>query len=386
MVDSHMASIKNLLMNDKVREIGREYTESKESQPENSFNVFEIISDKYRRELFHSHIIKTFLDPTEKHNEGSLFLFTFIDFLNENFKDKVYIYKQNYCDAQVERERRNIDICIKSDDSKHCIIIENKINNAGDTSRQLPKYYDEMTRAEYIVDAIVYLPLAIDKKPYQGDWSDADKSHVLPLLCIVPAYQKRGVNLVTGWIEPCARKAKSLDCVSILRQYGELIKKLNDNLMDNFILSKFYQSLIEDKKSFETALSIRNMLSELPNHMASRLVERFGKEKVHANKEDVGYEVWQCKPNFCGIIFQLDKQYKIDIWTSENGYGIYVFAQDGRERYVDWAKDFPSLESFEYTSGEYKNVNFTFFDEDKVVECVNKIIKDIREYLGKPVI
>ena len=351
MVDAHVESICNLLSDNRVRDIGSEFCESKKSRKEQTLNVFKMVSDLYYRENFHSDVIKVFLDPREKHKEGAAFLFAFIDFINDNFRDKVYISKQDYRSAKAKREQGKIDILILSEESKHCIIIENKIYNAPDMERQLPKYYDYMIERGYKVDAIVYLPLDINKQPNQMTWLEEDKKHVLPLLCIVPAYQKKGVNLVAGWIEPCILKARNLDCVSILRQYGELVKLLNNNIMDNIILGKFYQSLKDGKSmAFDVGQS--------------------------------DYRVWKWKPNFCGILFQIgDIQYKIDIWTSENGYEVKVLAHDHNTRYVDWAEGMASIESFTFVNDEYKKTGFTFYDEEKVIECVTPIIAEMRERL-----
>ena len=374
MIGAHMASVKAFLSNNHIRSIGWEYNEAKGSQPENPFNVFTMASDLYYRENFHSDIIKVFLDPSENHNEGNVFLYTFIDFINDNFGDKVCISKQDYISAKVEREPGRIDILVSSEASKHCIIIENKINNAQDTPRQLPKYYDRMTGLGYKVDAIVYLPLDANKRPDQSTWNESDKQHVLPLLCSIPAYQKKGVNLVNGWIEPCTLIAKNIDCVSVLRQYSELIKILCKNIMDKVILNKFYQSLISEK-SLETALSVKNMLQDLPIFMADLLYDVF--------KTDSGdYDVWKYKPNFCGIRFNVSgNQYKIDIWTSETGYTVHVFGQNQNERLTEWAEGMKSLSSFVHAENEYRRTDFTFYDEEKVIECVQAIIADMRQIL-----
>ena len=170
MVDAHIESIRELLSDHRVRDIGLEFCESKKFRPEQTLNVFKMVSDLYYRENFHSDIIRVFLDPREKHKEGATFLFAFIDFINDNFRDKVYISKQDYRLAKAERELGRIDILIKSEESKHCVIIENKIYNASDMERQLPKYYDYMTERGYKVDAIIYLPLDINKQPNQSTY------------------------------------------------------------------------------------------------------------------------------------------------------------------------------------------------------------------------
>ena len=99
MVEAHVESIRTLLSDKQVRDIGSEFRESKKSRTEQSLNVFKMVSDLYYRENFHSDVLKVFLDPREKHKEGAAFLFAFIDFINDNFRDKVYISKQDYRSA-----------------------------------------------------------------------------------------------------------------------------------------------------------------------------------------------------------------------------------------------------------------------------------------------
>lgn len=376
MIGAHMASVKAFLSNNHIRNIGWEYNEVKDSQPENPFNVFKMVSDLYYRENFHSDIIKVFLDPSENHNEGNVFLYAFIDFINDNFGDKVCISKQDYTSAKVERERGKIDIRVRSEASKHCIVIENKMYNAVDMQRQLPKYYDFMTGLGYTIDAIVYLPLDANKRPDQSTWTETDKQHVLPLLCPVPAYQKKGMNLVNGWLEPCTLKTKNLDCVSVLRQYSELVKILSNNIMDSVILEKFYNSLLEGE-NYKTALSIRNMMKELPIYMKDRISDRL-KSNGHRN-----VWAWKPDPNHCGLIHDTeDGQYKIDVWSSECGYTVKVFGQGMSIKDVPWSDTIlKTLEQLHFvlkTDGyeRYENSNYSFTDEAKVIEEV-EIIEDL---------
>jgi hypothetical protein len=112
MIDNHIESIRNLLSDNRVRDMGSEFCESKKSRPEQTLNVFKMVSDLYYRENLHSDIIKVFLDPREKHKEGTLFLFAFIEFINDNFSDKIYISKQDYRSVKAEREQGKIDILI----------------------------------------------------------------------------------------------------------------------------------------------------------------------------------------------------------------------------------------------------------------------------------
>ena len=223
-------------------------------------------SDIYYRENYHSDVIKAFLDPTEKHNEKSLFLQLFIEMLNLAGKT---IKKEDFKDAEVVREEGKIDILIKSETTKKAIIIENKINNAGDMARQLPRYYD-LVSSNFTIDAIVYLPLDKSKRPDESSWTKQDKINVHQHLVIIPAYSlDNGINLVDSWIKPAILQAQNMNCIAILRQYADLITYLNSNIMDTIILEKFYNSLM-DEENLKTAKSIRNKMNDLPEYMAIR--------------------------------------------------------------------------------------------------------------------
>ena len=133
----------------------------------------------------------------------------------------------------------------------------------------------------------MYLPLDIHKKPNTDDWTQEDKDNVNPLLVIIPAYDKSGsINLVKDWLQPSILLSNELDVVSTLRQYSVLIKKLNNNIMDKIVLEKFYKELLQDD-NFQTAQSIRNMMSELPAYLADRICDKYRNGNSYAPSSKV---------------------------------------------------------------------------------------------------
>lgn len=383
--DNLFDSIRNLLTNSKIKEMDYDYQEANNEKLEDNMNVFKMVSEHYYYENFHSDILRFFLCPDEKHKEGTVFLFAFIDYLNTSFKDKIFIPKHNYESAIVEREQGRIDIRIKSDATKHCVIIENKMNNASDMERQLPRYYDAMVGNGYTVDAIVYLPLDVNKRPDQLSWNETDKQHVLPLLCVLPAYQKTGISLVDGWILPCIQKTRNIDCISVLRQYAELIKQLNKDIMNDIILGKFYQFLKDEKENIDinTVQSVQNFTNDLPAYMAKRLLDHY--RQGDETKRDYEAWNWHQAPQHFGIIFHSENVwYKVDVWSSISGYSILVFGQEKitNNRLIDWAEGMKSLDGFNVNEkGEYQKIDFSFYDEEKVIKCVDALIIDMRERL-----
>lgn len=131
LIEEFISMLTNFLV--KEQDVSIEYLEQKRSHTEIPFNVFMVVSDLYYRENFHSDIIRLFLDTNGKHGEGAIFLDLLIDILNKDYHK--HISKFNYRNSEARREYGRIDILVRSVDSKHCIIIENKINNACDMPR-----------------------------------------------------------------------------------------------------------------------------------------------------------------------------------------------------------------------------------------------------------
>lgn len=369
-VEAHLELVKKLISNGVLRQIAYEFSSAKEKQPKETFNVFKLASDLYYRENFHSDIIKAFLDPNEKHLEGNRFLFAFIDMLNNSFRKN--IRKLNYDAAIVEREPGKIDVLVYSEESKHCIIIENKIHNASDMPRQLPRYYDFMSNQGYEVDAIVYLPLEQTKVPDSYDWSKEDKNNVNSRLCILPAYTQDGtVNLVDSWLTPCSLITNNIDNISILRQYGALVKSLNYNIMDSIVLTKFYESLLEND-NLNTAVSISNMISEIPTLMADRLVSRFKATIPQAR-------IWKYKPEYAVVDFLFKgNKYAIDFPIENYGYKIRVFDRDNPSVPVPFSQ-VESLSGFQEKEDGLYYIGFGIKDEQKVFDWVDSFMKELKE-------
>ena len=81
-------------------------------------------------------------------------------------------------------------------------------------------------------------------------------------------------------------------------------------------------------------------------------------------------------------------QYKIDIWTCEYKYAIYVFGQDNNNsgaRTLEWTNEIPSLQKYDFKKfdDEFRNLNYDFYQENDVVECIQSLIYDIEKYVSK---
>lgn len=378
-IRNHILTIETFLSS--ANQLHKDYIKRNVNRSDIGFNVFTLSSDFYYRENFHSDIIKSFLNPQEKHKEGNRYLHLFIDLLNKK-DDKVKIKKEDFRNSLVEREKYNIDILITDEISKKAILIENKINNAVDQERQLPRYVDTI-KNEFEIVSIVYLTLNSSKRPDKNDWSVKELEQINSILQLIPAFEieTSKTNLFNDWIVPSIINSDNLDSSFLLRQYGNLIKYLNTNTMDTVSLEIFYNSLKENQ-NIKTAISIRNMLNDLSEYLAIRIEEKY-KEHCYPFKK-----IWRYKQRdtvFEG--FEINDLYlKLDIWCDENGYTIHFWRPNTPDYDIsaEFKNKYDFFEGFYIHNNEKNNIkkHFDIFQEEELFEFIDKllvVLKEIKE-------
>lgn len=258
------------------------YIENKKNRMETGFNLFYLISDYYYRETFHSDIIAALLDPYEKHGKNNCYTNLFIDMINLISKEP--IKKEFYTTPKVAKEfptddgnmRGRVDIFIEGDTpdkkgKRHCIIIENKLNNAGDTEQQLPKYSRDLESRGFDIDAFVYMPLDPNKKPSKSDWGNK-REDIEDKLVIIPAYKPGKVNLIDNWLKPALDKSEG-DASFVIQQYIRVLNNLTIDIMDN---KGILDVLSKDEKNIETTLDILENSEAFCNKILDLFIQRLG--------------------------------------------------------------------------------------------------------------
>lgn len=373
-IQQHCLEIEKFLK--QTKHLHKDYTENYNNRTDIGFNVFTLSSDFYYRENFHSDIIKAFLNPREKHNEGNKYLDLFIDLLNKTNDSKVS--KGDFQDATVEREKHDIDLLITDEESKKAIIVENKINNATDQQRQLPRYVN-IIKDDYDIVAIVYLTLNSSKRPDKSDWTSEELIEINQKLKIIPAFDfnKSKPNLFDDWITPSIIESNNIDSSLLLRQYGNLIKYLNTNTMDTISLEKFYNSLKEND-NLKTAISIRNMLNDLPEYLAIRIEDKY-KNHCYPFKK-----IWRYKQRDTVFeAFEKDDLYlKLDVWCDENGYTVHLWNPnnptfDMVSQFVDKFVIFSDFDIHDNLSSNIKR-RFDISEENQLFDFIDELLKILK--------
>lgn len=352
------------------------------------FNIFDIITEKWRRENFHSEILKFLLENYE-------------DFFND-FLDLIEIKnKEEYSNAEITNEEAKIDILIKSENK--AIIVENKINWAFDQNEQLARYYKKI-KDEYKkeVEKIVYIAPSRDKKPDSQTFGKDEKikKEIEDRYIKITGFDGSEKDLVScleksrDKLKEDLKKTKNnLDSENIhklffINHYIEILKRTGAGDMSEVELN-FFKEVMEkyktDKDIFKKIKYIVEMHNNLTIARVNSLAERF---EGNYNNQCFWREFYSKKR---GI------KYEIDIYTEDYQYsGLQLFSreqipdkfeQDNKDIEA-WLKKHKLFEGFYFDDWRWTK-DFKFPEEekalyefaDKLIKCLEKDIESI--YSGK---
>ncbi|WP_432633812.1 PD-(D/E)XK nuclease family protein [Brachyspira sp.] len=387
-MNNYNKEVINLISNFEEENIKR-YKEILDKQGNKlKFNIFDIITDKWKRENLHSEILKFLFENCE-------------DFFND-FLDLIEIKnKEEYSNAEITNEEAKIDILIKSENK--AIIVENKINWAHDQNEQLARYYKEV-KDEYkkVVEKIVYISPSKDKKPDSQTFGKDEKikKEIENIYKKIIGFDGNENDLVSC-LEKSRDKLKedlektknNLDSENIhklffINHYIEILKRTGAGDMSEVELN-FFKEVMEkyktDKDIFKKINYIGEMYKNLSIARINNLVERF---EGNYNNQCFWREFYSEKR---GI------KYEIDIYTEDYQYsGLQLFSREEMQDKLEqdnkdikaWLEKHNLFEGFYIHYGRWSK-KFKFPEEEnKLYEFMEKLIKLLEEdiesiYSGK---
>ena len=280
-------------------------------------SIFEIFSDHYYKENFHSDILAYYFSHEEV-------MPIFLRWININSND--------YTKYHIKRETNKIDLTIYGNNNKKAIIIENKSNNAEDMHRQIPRYYHKLKSQNIEIDKIVYLNKYNLKSPNTDDWTPEEREEILPK---TQCTQLIGANSIC---EELIKKviSKSNNCrltflsQEMLTLFSNLIKgTCNMPMLEE--LSHF----LENEENHEKLRDIVNAYNDIPNFLALSYKEHYDK-----NKDDFINSVRL--HTFQMIVFEFkynNEPYGLNIEFSKSGINIFITSRTSIDKYCDKMKN-----------------------------------------------
>ena len=374
-----------------------EYIDKNNFNENYPFNIFELISDVYYRENFHSDIIAKLF-------ENEIVLKNFLKFIKADeslyFNEGYEVIPEYFIKHEIKNGR--IDILIKSNykdnnedeenenkEKPHCIIIENKLNWANDEERQLFRYYEACGK-NFEVDKIVYLSPNSPKK------SDEQSKEGIPkeLIKIIIGYDGGNEDFYTMVIEKSLKEMNDnepKEWLLLLEHYLKILRKTGVTKMDA-LTKKFYEKIKEEPQEYEKIKLIATMYNDLIKTRINNLAEKFGGEAIY-NKNDNHFKrefySEKRKINYCLKIF-MDNDWSWLFLTS---------TEDTEKNKKKWEEDIKNIEAwlekhklfdgFYPEDGGGWTKQFIFPEEENALdELIEKLIKLLEEdvdsiYSGK---
>lgn len=306
------------------------------------FNIFETISDLYKREKFHSDILYTILNPDTPeigviHNTN--ILKEFIKMIDEKsdfiIDDTVEVSKEKYnvvWDGTEDKEGY-IDLLI-SNGHNQAIIIENKIKDAPDQPNQLVRYMSFVNEQLFhnvkpVRMSVVYLTLIPGKLPdfekYDNYFSkyiemikDAKNGRdgkILKYRSAVDNDKKKG-SLVK-FLQNCQRYIIGNDNESVLKKvYLEQYKVLLSHLGGKAAMLEYQKDLVKNVYSSQENLKAARDLVEVlsvDKNGDNEIINQYINDSLAALVEPLG--------------FSFEDNFYYRLWDKEHVEYIYVLGQ-----------------------------------------------------------
>ncbi|MBP5452310.1 MAG: PD-(D/E)XK nuclease family protein [Treponema sp.] len=327
---------------------------------DSKFNIFETISDLYKREKFHSDILFTILDsntPEIGPINNKEILEEFVKMVDNSFDFKV----DNT--VKVSKEESNkvlngdyekqgyIDLLITNAHNK-AIIIENKINDAPDMDNQLVRYMKYVKEQLFKNDKdcdirVVYLTLVPGKIPNIDEYDDSFAEYkemlsdaksgkdgkILKYRYAVDSCKDKP-DLVTFLTNCIEFFGAGTDDKSLLKKiYLEQYKTLLGHLGGNAAMLEYQKDLLEEIYSSPEKLKAAKDLVEVFNEESLKMYINDRLRPLLENKE-------------MGFAFEDNCYYKV--WNNDHTLNLYVTGQCGFQIGF-WAnKNFTEDEKQEY--------------------------------------
>jgi hypothetical protein len=200
-----------------------------------TFNIFRILGLQYREVGTHSALLAHLLDPESGHNQGTLFLQSFLDVVVERAKVRgqrlqlpIEIGSNWRCRPEVRLPNGHGQVDILIQGPSFSMLIENKIY-AADQPNQLYRYWDYARKLwEHYV--LVYLtPHGVPPSPQSLLPPTSEReSQQLPS---DDSMEKRLTLLsyredIRGMMLRSAKETQAVSIAEILRQYADLVGTL----------------------------------------------------------------------------------------------------------------------------------------------------------------
>lgn len=347
------------------------------------FNVFSALGVE-KKEIRHSALLATFLNPNDFHGMSDIFLKEFmnrIDFNKFPTRDALVFTEE------VISNNRRLDIDICSNDGKYKVVIENKIYTV-DHDKQVSAYLDDLKKQNLIDYKLVYLTL--DGEEPTEEISEEDKKH---LTCL--SYKEDIINMLDSVAS--IKNMLPQPVLEVIRQYCLTLKNLTNQGVDKIMNDEISMLLLKGdnlKLAEEMYNQIEYIKKQTLTSFLTLLKEAFENKgrtvEISDNNPENAAHKYICTKN---------TWISLKVFLSEKIKFFIRFVPDDDEFWCQFSEFENSEEytkEFNNTTGtgfnslyiQFKNPNdgfkeFARMDDDKKKEYISNYVDDIEARLEK---
>lgn len=274
-----------------------------------NFNLFTLLRKESDEVRLHSKFISELLDPNGSHQQGTLFLDSFLDIIQiKNFETKNATSSIEYYTGVINKNKDvggNIDILVRSQNNK-VIKIENKIY-AKEQENQLLRYHN-FQKDGYLI----FLTLRGKKSNNHKDLADKNISYQQI------SYRKE----ITEWLQVCIEKCATVPIVrESIVQYLNLVKKITHQNINKKMSKEIVEKITQNKDSFEAYLAIRKTENDNEIYfdiIRTHIIPFFHHfaEKNKLTVENLNKSLLEKRERYNGFFFTNEKFYKYGLKLS----------------------------------------------------------------------
>lgn len=263
---------------------------------QDKFNLFTAITSTYWSENLHSNLIKAILDYKEL---GTIeVISSFLDYIgcsdfNKSVWDRLPPVVERESSTASDEGNGRVDVLLRFNKGKFVVIIENKINGAQETDKQLGKYLENYKEENIL--KVVYIP----KMGYEDPetWPEnADKDK----LVVLPAYDTGDNKSLQKFFKTILQNEKLTEAQKFLfNQYIALI----GIIMGITSLSDEQRNVLQEFFLNKDARDQLNKINEMWNMRGTLVFEELQTELIN-NKLDFGWKSFGQYEVYCTLIPQ----------------------------------------------------------------------------------
>lgn len=347
------------------------------------FNVFSALGVE-KKEIRHSALLATFLNPNDFHGMSDIFLKEFmnrIDFNKFPTRDALVFTEE------VISNNRRLDIDICSNDGKYKVVIENKIYTV-DHDKQVSAYFDDLKKQNLIDYKLVYLTL--DGEEPTEEISEEDKKH---LTCL--SYKEDIINMLDSVAS--IKNMLPQPVLEVIRQYCLTLKNLTNQGVDKIMNDEISMLLLKGdnlKLAEEMYNQIEYIKEQTLTSFLTLLKEAFENkgrtvEISDNNPKNAAHKYISTKNTWISLKVFLSEKIKffIRFVPDDDEFWCQFSEFENSEEYT---KEFNNTTGTGFNSLyiQFKNPNdgfkeFARMDDDKKKEYISNYVDDIEARLEK---